>query len=172
MQIPPRPDTVQRSEILDVSIGQGSPGQNIGPHAQGRLQTLLPPPLGDAAVMPRRQDFGHPQTLVLLGPGVVRVFEEARAEALLVGTLVLAHEVGDEPAHGLDEAQGAGFAAVQHEVAHGHGLDGAEFLQTGVEAFVPPAQQGQFLLPGQLAGQGLGQGAALGAHHENARPGP
>ena len=96
------------------------------------------------------------------------VLQQAVGKTFIVPGLLLAHEAGHQPRHGLDDGQGRRLAAVEHGFAHAHGLQGEDVQQAGIQSFIPAADQGQVFFPGQLAGQRVIEGAPAGGQQDHA----
>src|SRR5580704_6399173 len=76
-----------------------------------------PPPFGDLRVVAREQHLRNRATLPYARARIVRIFEQALLEALLLARSVLAHHSGDEPHAGVEDRQRGDLAAREHVVA-------------------------------------------------------
>jgi hypothetical protein len=96
----------------------------------------------------------------------MRIFEKPAFEALLLSAGGRAHYPGEQPNASVEEDQGSDLAAGEDIVADGDGDYGPGLEQALVDAFEAAAQDGDSRTRGELADEGLGQGAAAGGHGE------
>ena len=168
------------AQKLPVIGGEGRVFQQSRPVFQGQGKGGSTPPQGDAGVIPGTQDIRHGQALKVLRPGVVRVFQQPAGKTLVLARFLVPHEARQQSGHSLDQAQGGGFAAVQHKIAHGNALNGKKLFNARVQPFVAAADQGDVgrarnvrvvgacpvlfrrVAQRQFTGKGLGKRFALG----------
>ena len=154
----------QDSGVLAV---QGGVVQHIRARRQGGGQRGRAPPGRDAGVVPAEQHLRHGQAFQRLGPGIMRIFQQAVGKTLFLAGLFLAHETRHQPGHGFDDGQGRRFPAVEHGFAHTHRFQRKKFQQACVQAFIAAADQGKILFQGQFARQGLAERAAARRHEQH-----
>ena len=122
--------------------------QQVGPYPQRGGQRLLPPPARHGTMVPAPQYLRHFTAFQDFGPCIMGVLQQAVGKTFVVPGLLLAHEAGHQPRHGLDDGQGRRFAAIEHGFAHAHGLQRKDVQQAGIQSFVTAADQGQVFFPG------------------------
>ena len=120
--------------------------EQIGSPLPRATESLGVPPSGDPAMVPGEQDFWHPPTLKLGGPGVLRLLEQTLgAETLVFGRLRVADDTRNQPHHSLDDRQRRSLSSGEHEVAERDLLVDQVGGHPLIDSFVSPADEGENL---------------------------
>src|SRR5262245_53455398 len=106
----------------------------------GKPLRLGAAPGRDLGMVAAGEDGGDRTALPKPRPGVLRVFEQAVAEALLRARGLLAHDAGQEPDAGVDEGEGRNLPTGKHVIADRNLLEGAPFDQALVDALEAAAE--------------------------------
>src|SRR6202040_455146 len=85
---------------------------------------LAAAPGRDLGMVAAGEDGGDRMALPHLRPGVLRVFEQSLAEALLQARSLLAHHAGQQPHAGVEQDEGRDLAARKHVIADRNLLEG------------------------------------------------
>src|SRR5438876_3971152 len=81
----------------------------------------------DLGMVAAGEDGGDRTALPELRPGILRVFEQAVAEALLCARGLLAHDAGEEPDAGVEQGEGRNLPTRKHVIADRTLLEPAPF---------------------------------------------
>src|SRR5260370_38591264 len=98
------------------------------------------PPSLDLGVVAAGEDGRDGPTLPELRPRILRIFEQAVAEAFLRARGLLAHDAGEEANARIEQDQGCDFAAREHVIADRNLFERAAFNQPLVDAFGAAAE--------------------------------
>src|SRR5262249_8235233 len=101
-----------------------------------------------------------------LRPGILRVFEQAVAEALLRARGLLAHDAGEKPDAGVEQGEGCNLPTREHVVADRNFLEATPFDQALVDALEAAAEDHGAGPVGQRCDPTLGERDPARAHHE------
>src|SRR5262249_11917348 len=140
-----------RAAYAGETLGLGAaPGRDLGMVAAGEHG-------GDRTALPE------------LRPGILRVFKQAGAEALLRPGGLLAPDARPQPDPGVAEGEGRVLPTRKHVVADRNLLEAAPFDQAFVDALEAAAEDDGAGPVGQRCDPALGERNPARAHHE-ARP--
>ncbi len=95
-------------------------------------------------MIPVQQGIGNRQPFKFPGTGILRIFEKAGGETLILGTFPAAKHPRNQPGNAVDQHHGRQFAAGKHVIPNGHLLVHAKINCTLVHALIVSAQQNQF----------------------------
>ena len=127
---------------LHLVLGQPATGLDQVAAALDRApQRRGPPPGRDGGVVAAAQYLGDLPAAEVRGTGVLRVLEEPRREALVLGRLGVADHARDEPRDGFDDGERGELAAREHEVAERDLAVDEVVGDALVDALVTAAQQ-------------------------------
>src|SRR5499427_7413565 len=94
----------------------------------------------DLGMVAAGEDGGDRTALPHLRPGVLRVFEQTLAEALLQARSLLAHYAGQEPDAGIEQSKSRNLPTRKHVIADRNLLEAAPFDQALVGALEAAAE--------------------------------
>src|SRR4029079_17750908 len=108
-------------------------------------------PCRDLRMIPRSQHFGDRAPFPLNRPGIVRIFQEPRLEALLLSAGGRAHYPGKQPHAIIEDHHRADFSAREHIVADRHRFEIAALEDPLVESLEAAGEQDDALARRELA---------------------
>src|SRR6516225_7101516 len=111
----------------------------------------------DLGMVAAGEDGGDRTALPHLRPGVLRVFEQSLAKALLQARSLLAHHAGQQPHASVEQDEGRDLAARKHVVADRKLLEAAPFDQALVDALEAAAEDHGAGPVGERCDPGLGE---------------
>src|SRR5215212_7985086 len=91
-------------------------------------------------MIPRSQHFRDRAPFPLLRSGIMRVFEEARFEALLLTARRRAHYAGEQPNASIEQGESGGLAPGKHIISDRYDTDRPGLEQSLVDSLEPAAQ--------------------------------
>ncbi len=86
-------------------LGFGA-GEEVGAPGLGALQGLLAAPLGDFGVVAGEQDLGDLHAAEVLRTRVLRVLQQAGAEGIVLGGVLVAEDAGEQAEISATQASG------------------------------------------------------------------
>src|SRR5262249_41885823 len=120
--------------------GAGQMGRpQIRPACAGEPLGLGASPGRDLGMVAAGENVRDRTALPHLRPGVLRVFEQALAEALLQARGLLAHHAGQQPHAGVEQDNGRDLPTRKHVIADRNLLEAAPFDQALVDTLEAPA---------------------------------
>jgi hypothetical protein len=175
-------------EELAVGGAEGGAGEQVGAVGEGLAKLLFATPAADLGVVAVEKDFGSAEAGELGGAGVVGVVEQAAGAVLGAGNAGLAagdvgvgcaeafecaggfvaEDAGNEAHDGVDDDGGGELAATEDVVADGELQVAVELVDALVDAFIAAAEEDDAVEGGEFAGEGLGEGFALGGEQDDA----
>ena len=174
-----------------VFLAQGSVGEQVGAVGEGFAQLLLAAPAADLGVIAVEQDLGDGEPGEFGGSGVVGVVEQAAGTVLGAGDALnirvdlgvgnaetfkftgrfVAEDAGEQAHDGVNDDGGRQFAPGEDVVADGEFFVAVKLIDALVDALVAATDEDDAVEVRELAGDGLGEGAALGAEEDDAGAG-
>src|SRR5262249_52168087 len=149
-------------------FGLGDAGHTGGPQIRaayaGEPLGLGAAPGRDLGMIAAGENGGNRTALPHLRPGILRVLEQAPAEALLHTRVLLAHDAGEEPHAGVDEGEGRDFPTRKDVIADRNLLEAAPFDQALVDALEAAAEDDGAGPVGQRRDPALGERNPARAH--------
>src|SRR5262249_9007375 len=120
----------------------------------------------DLGMVARAEDGTDPAALAELRHGILRVFEQAVAEALLRARGLLAHDAGEEPHAGVEQDEGRNLPTRKHVIADRNLLEATPLDQALIDALEATAEDDGAGPIGQRCDAALGERNSARAHHE------
>src|SRR5215468_887155 len=120
----------------------------------------------DLGMVAAGEDGRDRTALPHLRPGVLRVFEQALAEALLQARGLLAHHARQQAHAGVEQDEGRDLPTRKHVIADRDLLEATPFDQALVDALEAAAEDHGAGPVGQRCDSGLGEWNPARAHHE------
>src|SRR5215510_13183606 len=142
-------------------FGLGGAGHMGGPQIRaaraGEPLGLGAAPGRDLGMVAAGEDSRDRTALPELRPCILRVFEQAVAEALLRARGLPAHDAGKEPDAGVEQGEGCNLPTRKHVIADRNLLEAAPFDQALVDALEAAAQDDGAGPVGQRRDPALGE---------------
>ncbi len=130
--------------------------------------TVLASPAGDLVVVAVDEHLGDRQAPEHAGASVLRPFQKAivAGEGIVLAAQFISQYAGKQADHGIDDRHCGHLATVEHEIAEGDLVGLQDQANALVKTFVPPAQQQQPLVAGELFDHRLVESSALRGEHD------
>src|SRR5215472_2526856 len=120
----------------------------------------------DLGMVAAGEDGRDRAALPELRPGILRVFEQAVAEALLRARGLLAHDAGEEPHAGVEQDEGRNLPTRKHVIADRNLLEATPLDQALIDALEATAEDDGAGPIGQRCDAALGERNSARAHHQ------